>query len=162
MMTKYQKLFGAGPRGLFFSSLIFLVLLWKKETISIGPVLENYYLRLGLFGILTLVTLLIVVWSLKSLPPNFRGEKLVQEHAFAFFRHPLYGAFLSFFNIGLAILLNDYIFVLWAVLLHPLWHWNIVYEEQLMKSKFGDEYSAYALVVSRFFPFKFIMGRFRK
>ncbi|MBT3981008.1 MAG: hypothetical protein HOE90_06615 [Bacteriovoracaceae bacterium] len=161
-MTKYQKLFGAGPRGLFLSGLILLILIWKKETVSIGPILETYSVGLSIFCILTLVTFLIIAWSLKSLPPNFRGERLVQDQAFKFFRHPLYGAFLSFFNFGLAVLLNDYIFMLWAVLLHPLWHWNIMYEEQLMKSKFRDEYSAYAKAVSRFFPFKFFIGVFRR
>ena len=70
------------------------------------------------------------------------------------FRHPLYGAYLSFFNFGLAIYMNNYVFVVWAILLHPLWHWNIRYEEGLMIFKFGDEYIEYTKRVSRIFPIK--------
>jgi hypothetical protein len=56
-------------------------------------------------------------------------------------RHPLCAAFLSMFNFGLAIHLNGYIYILWAVLLHPVWHYVIRYEEQLMIDTFGKSSS---------------------
>ena len=40
----------------------------------------------------------------------------------------------------------------WAVLLHPVWHWNIRSEEQLMCDAFPGEYEAYCAKTGRFFP----------
>jgi len=156
-MNKYQKIFGAGPRGLFISLFLFLLAVWKNDDIGLPSIIDNYFIRLAILILSIVITNIIVIWSLKSLPPKFRGEYLVTTGAFAYFRHPLYGAFLSFFNFGLAIYLNNYIFIIWAVLLFPIWHWNIRYEENLMIEKFGDEYVNYSKRVSRFFPLKKII-----
>lgn len=156
-LTKYQKIFGAGPRGFVMSAGLFALLLWKKDALGLPSISDHYDIRLAILLFSIVVTIVVVVWSLKSLPPASRGEVLVKEGAFALFRHPLYGAFLSFFNFGLAIYLNNYVFVIWAIVLHPLWHWNIKYEENLMISKFGEEYIDYMKTVSRFFPVKYFL-----
>jgi len=153
-MNKYQKIFGAGPRGLLISLALFFICLWKKDFFALPSIIDNYQIRLAILIISIVLTNIVVFWSLKSLPPKFRGEHLVTTGAYAYFRHPLYGAFLSFFNFGLAIYMNNFIFIIWAVLLFPLWHWNVLYEENLMIEKFGDEYLEYSKKVSRFFPFK--------
>jgi protein-S-isoprenylcysteine O-methyltransferase Ste14 len=154
-MTKFEKIFGAGPRGLFISLFLFILALWKKEELGLPTIVDNYPVRLSILIISIIVTNIVVIWSLKSLPPKFRGEYLVTTGAFAYFRHPLYGAFLSFFNFGLAIYLNNYIFIIWALCLFPIWHLNIKYEENLMTKKFGDDYINYSKKVPRFFPYKF-------
>lgn len=153
-MNKYQKIFGAGPRGLFISLFLFMLALWKKDELGLPTIIDNYPVRLTILIISIILTNIMVIWSLKSLPPKFRGEYLVTTGAFAYFRHPLYGAFLSFFNFGLAIYLNNYIFIIWALILFPIWHLNIKYEENLMLGKFGDEYLEYSKKVPRFFPYK--------
>lgn len=158
-MTGYQKLFGAGPRGGLLSVALFLLLLWKEKAIGLPAITDNSNARLIVFSGSVIATIGIVVWSLRSLPPSSRGESVVQEGAFALFRHPLYAAFLSFFNFGLAIYVNNWVFILWALALHPLWHWNIRHEERLMISEFGDEYVQYARKVSRFFPAKFFLNK---
>jgi len=156
--TRYQKLFGAGPRGTILSMVLFLLVWWQEETLGLPAILDNENLRLLLSGVSIVLTIVIVAWSLKSLPPSARGERLVQEGAFAVFLHPLYGAFLSCFNFGLAVFMNNYVYVIWAILLHPLWHWNIRYEENLMTAQFGDAYTQYRRTVSRFFPLKFLVS----
>ena len=83
-----------------------------------------------MFGLLALATLFLLAWSVRSLPPADRGQRLVVEEAFRYFRHPLYAAFLTFFNFGLAVLLNSWLYVVWAVVLHPLWHLNVRGEER--------------------------------
>jgi protein-S-isoprenylcysteine O-methyltransferase Ste14 len=94
----------------------------------------------------------MIVWSVTSLPTTDRGNKLCIAGAFRYVRHPLYAAFLSIFNFGLAVYLNSYIFVLWAVLLHPIWHYVVRYEERLMINVFGEEYFEYQKKTGRFFP----------
>lgn len=87
-----------------------------------------------------------------SLPARDRGKRLHTGGAFQYVRHPLYAAFLSVFDLGLAFYLNSYVFVLWAVILHPVWHWAIRYEEELMIEIFGDQYLDYQNNTGRFLP----------
>jgi protein-S-isoprenylcysteine O-methyltransferase Ste14 len=64
----------------------------------------------------------------------------------------LYAAFLTFFNFGLAVLLNSWLYVAWALVLHPLWHLNIRGEEALMKEQFPSAYDDYRVRTGRFVP----------
>ncbi len=106
----------------------------------------------SIFAVSILLTLFIIVWSVRSLPTADRGNKLCTSGAFRYVRHPLYAAFLSVFNFGLAVYLSNFIFIIWAVLLHPIWHYIIKYEERLMVDIFGDEYVVYQKKTGRFFP----------
>lgn len=155
-MTKFQRIFGAGPRGLLVSLLLLALCFFFFEYISIAPILKSESYRIAVFSFLTLMTFTFILWSLRSLPPKFRGEHLVQHGAFAYMRHPLYGAFLTFFDFGLAIYLNDYLFIVWALLQFPIWTINVKYEEGLMLEKFGKDYQEYSKRVPRFVPIKFI------
>lgn len=104
------------------------------------------------------MTLVIIVWSFRSLPTADRGNKLCTSGAFKYVRHPLYAAFLSVFDFGFAIYLNGYIFVLWAVLLHPIWHYLVKYEERTMIDTFGEAYLEYQERTGRFLPKLMING----
>ena len=125
---------------------------WINKRIEPSPILDDQLVRSSILLLSILITIALVVWSLKSLPARDRGNRLCTDGAFKYVRHPLYAAFLSVFNFGLAIYLNSYIFVLWALLLHPLWHWVVRYEERLMIEIFGDEYAEYQKRTGRFFP----------
>ena len=92
------------------------------------------------------------MWSVKSLPPAARGKDLVTTGPFRYLRHPLYAALLSCFNFGLAVILNNWIYIVWAVLLHGVWHWNIRSEEELMNQAFPKDYPEYCKVTGRFIP----------
>ena len=48
--------------------------------------------------------------------------------------------------------MNNYLFLIWAVLQHPIWHLNVMKEEQLVVNVFGDEYKKYCEKTGRFFP----------
>jgi len=154
-VNTYQRLFGAGPRGLLLS-LIFLVLAFKLESTADLPALSgNSALRWTLISIFLAATIIMLVWSIRSLPLEKRGNKLVTGGAFRYFRHPLYAAFLLFFNFALAIFLNNWIYIFWAIILHGVWHLNITSEEKLMQQKFPGEYAEYCEVTGRFFPHLF-------
>lgn len=151
-MTNYERIFGTGPRGFLISSILLAIAAFVDELSDLPKIMEDDIFRYSIFGSLSTITVLILIWSIKSLPPTDRGNKLIKVGAYKYLRHPLYGAYLSFFNFGFALFLNSWIYILWAVILHPIWHWNVKGEEQLMEQAFSNEYTAYALKTGRFFP----------
>ncbi len=151
-MNSYERIFGAGPRGSLIS-LALLAVAWQLESVvGLPSITASYFARWLVFVLTVIGTVLIVVWSLKSLPPATRGKKLVTNGAYRYLRHPLYAAFLSCLNFGLAVLLNNWIYIIWAVLLHGVWHWNIESEEKLMRQEFPSEYEEYCQITGRFIP----------
>ena len=151
-MNSYERIFGAGPRGSLIS-LALLALAWQLESVvGLPSITASYVVRWLVFVLTVIGTVVIIVWSLKSLPPAKRGKKLVTNGAYRYLRHPLYAAFLSCLNFGLAVLLNNWIYIIWAVLLHGVWHWNIESEEKLMRQEFPSEYEEYCQITGRFIP----------
>ena len=151
-MNAYERIFGAGPRGLLIS-LALLALAWQVETaIGLPDISDSHAVRWVVFGSSAVGTLLLAAWSAKSLPPTARGRELVTAGPYRYVRHPVYAAFLSCFNFGLAVFLNNWIYVAWAVLLHGVWHWNVRSEEKLMATVFPEEYPEYCRSTGRFVP----------
>ena len=150
-MNTYDRLFGSGPRGALIGVLLFIPLYLGEDIVALPEITGNDAFRYISFALFTFITLFIIIWSLKSLPPKERGKKLVTTGAFKYFRHPLYAAFVSFFNFGFAIFMNNWIYVLWTLLMIPVWHLNIRREEELMKKEFGQEYIDYCAKTGRFF-----------
>ncbi len=151
-MNTYERIFGAGPRGLLIS-FVLLALTWKLESFAGLPIITaSFVVRWSVF-VLTLVgAVFVVVWSIKSLPPAKRGKELITNGVYRYLRHPLYAAFVSCLNFGLAVLLNNWIYMIWAVLVHGIWHWNIESEEKLMRREFPTEYEEYCQITGRFIP----------
>lgn len=147
-----SKIFGSGPAGLLISLVLFFIAYLVNERIKPAPLIESQLVRDTVFLVSALMTLAMVIWSIRSLPASERGNKLSTRGAFKYVRHPLYAAFLSIFNFGLAVYLNSYIFIIWAILLHPAWHWVVRYEERLMIDIFGQPYIEYQRRTGRFFP----------
>ena len=151
-MNTYERIFGSGPRGVIISLALFAVAFMLEDGIGLPSITHNDAIRHLGFSVASLIALAILIWSLKSLPPNERGKHLVTAGALKYFRHPLYAAFLSCFNFGFALLLNNWIYLVWAILLHPVWHLNVSTEEAMLKRAFGKEYEAYCKTTGRFFP----------
>lgn len=151
-MNTYHRIFGVGPRG-FLINLTLLVLALNVESIAGLPsITENYFARWLFFALTVAGAVILVVWSLKSLPPAVRGKELVTTGAYRYFRHPIYAAFLTCLNFGIAVLFNNWIYILWAVFIHIVWHWNIASEEKLMRRAFPKKYEEYCKRTRRFIP----------
>lgn len=151
-MNTYDRIFGAGPKGGLLS-LLLLLLAWHFEAVAGLPsIIDSHIARWVFFALALTGAVAIIVWSLKSLPPSARGKHLVTTGVFRYLRHPLYAAFLSVFDFGFAVLLNNWIYILWAITLHPIWHWVITGEERLMNNAFPEEYEAYCEITGRFIP----------
>ena len=151
-MTTYERIFGAGPRGIVLSIVLF-ALTWKLETVVGLPLISNNIVfRLSIFALSVIGAIGLALWSAKSLPPGDRGKTLITSGAYRYLRHPIYTTFLSCFDFGLAVLLNNWIYILWATLLHSLWHLNIISEEKLMRKEFPIGYREYCAMTGRFIP----------
>lgn len=150
--TSFNKIFGSGPIGLLISLVLLLVANWLNQHLNLPSLSENRLLLNSIFLVTTLTTIVLISWSVASLPPADRGNKLRTTGAFKYVRHPLYAAFLSVFNVGLALYLNSCIFIVWAVVLHPLWHCLVQSEESQLIQVFGDRYLAYQRQTGQFLP----------
>lgn len=151
-MKSYERIFGSGPRGAIISTIMFLVAYFLEDHIGFSQIFTNNALRYSLVTSFSGLGVVLIVWSLISLPVKERGRKLVVTGAFRFFRHPLYAAFLIFFNVGFALYLNNWLYIFWAVLLFPIWSLIIRSEEKLMINTFGNEYEAYCRKTGQFTP----------
>ena len=151
-MTTYERIFGAGPRGTAISLALLIVTWYLEDVVGLPKITESSIIRELLFVLTICVSIILIAWSIKSLPPNSRGRKLVTSGAYQYFRHPLYAAFLSCFNFGLGIFLNNWIYIILATMLHGVWHWNVRCEEQLMSNEFPKEYEEYSKRTGRFVP----------
>ncbi|MGK0238559.1 MAG: protein-S-isoprenylcysteine O-methyltransferase Ste14 [Candidatus Pelagisphaera sp.] len=158
-MNTYERLFGAGPRGILISFVLF-VAAWELEpVVSLPAITDNDWVRWGIFALSIAGALVLALWSMKGLSPAARGKTLAATGAYRYFRHPLYATLVSCFHFGLAVLLNNWIYLLWAALTYCIWHWNIRSEERLMRRAFPDEYEKYCQVTGRFIP---RLGSFRQ
>lgn len=150
--SKFAKAFGSGPAGLFVSLLLFALALLLSRRFDTLKISDNRPLLTVIFVIASLISAGLILWSVKSLPTAERGNLLHTSGAYKYVRHPLYASFLWVFDFGLALFLNSYFFIFWALLLHPIWHLLIGYEERLMVKIFKNKYLEYQKKTGRFFP----------
>ena len=151
-MNSYERIFGSGPRGGLISIVLFCLAFFLEGVIGLPQILSNDDVRVTVSVVFFLAGSVAVGWSLYSLPPKSRGRRLVISGAFSYVRHPLYAAFLFFFNLGFSLLLNNWIYLIWAFVLFPIWSVNVKSEEKLMRATFGKEYADYCEKTGRFLP----------
>ncbi|HEY5734674.1 MAG TPA: isoprenylcysteine carboxylmethyltransferase family protein [Gammaproteobacteria bacterium] len=151
-MKSYERIFGAGPRGAIISILLLLVTYFLQESMSSVSIFTSDAARYPAVSILCSLGLILITWSLVSLPPGDRGRSLVTTGAFVYFRHPLYASFLLFFNPAIALYLNDMIYLFWVIILFPVWSLNVRSEERLMSDVFGKAYDEYCKNTAKFIP----------
>lgn len=152
LFADFRKTFGSGPVGVMVSLILLFIAFLVNGQFSVPPISDNQALLDIIFIASIVLTLVLIAWSIRSLPAADRGNRLVTSGAFRYVRHPLYAAFLSVFNFGLAIWLNSYVYLAWALLLHPVWQFLVRDEERMMVATFGDAYREYQKRTGRFFP----------
>jgi len=161
-MIEFKRIFGSGFNGLIISVLLFLAAAYFKDLLKIPMICDGcFLLRVSVFTLFFTMSIIMFVWSFMSLKPGLRGKTLITRGAFSHFRHPLYAAFLTFFNFGLAVLLNNWVFIGWAIILHPVWHLLTAEEEKMLKNTFPNDYEEYCKNTGRFLP-KYIFRKPRK
>jgi len=151
-MNPYQRLLGSGPTGVLGSVALLGLAAWAERSFPSGALGIPAAWRQGVLGTGMLLAAAGATWAFRSLPPAQRGRSLCVRGAFRWVRHPLYASLLVLFAPALALYLDHWLYLLWALLLHPYWHAVIRWEERPMQARFGEEYVAYAGRTGRFFP----------
>ncbi|MFA6356313.1 MAG: hypothetical protein WCY23_04295 [Candidatus Omnitrophota bacterium] len=71
--TRLSKIFGSGPFGLAISIILFFVANWLNKRIDLPLLSNNRFLLNSIFLVSILMTLAVIIWSVKSLPTADRG-----------------------------------------------------------------------------------------
>ena len=152
VFTAYKKLFGVGPLGALITlALFFLARLLDRGMGHVAILIRPFPLRWA--GILLIAFgLFLHVWTFSTLKKWWRDDQLCTRGPFRYFRHPMYAAWVTFISMGVAFVFNSWMYVLWALLLHPIWHVLAKKEEKIVMDAFGDEYKRYAARTGRFVP----------
>lgn len=151
-ISRRQKLFGVGPMGAAISFVWLMIAAWVDRALGHIAILANP-VPIKVIGVcIAVIGLGLHFWSMWTLQNWWAEDKLCTMGPFAWFRHPMYAAWITFILPALALYLNSWIILISVVLLHPIWHRLVIREENMMSEKFQDEYRPYAEHTGRFFP----------
>ena len=150
--VRLSRAFGVGPSGIVLSAALLAVAYWVKSYVPLpplfgGPTIPRVALAAGV-----VFSILMVIWSVRSLPIADRGRGVCTRGAYRYVRHPVYAAFSSIGAIGLALYCNHPVFLLWFVAVQLLWRWLVRFEEQMMVVEFGAQYERYMESTGQLFP----------
>jgi protein-S-isoprenylcysteine O-methyltransferase Ste14 len=151
-ISRLQKLFGVGPMGAVISLAVFMIAFWLDRLLGHPGILANPAPIKVVGGCMAVIGLGLHFWSVRTLGNWWAKDELCTKGPFKWFRHPLYAAWITFLIPAAALYLNSWTILVFAVLIHPIWHWLVLREEKMMLEKFQNEYRKYAAQKGRFFP----------
>jgi len=151
-MNKYRKIFGIGPFGAMIS-LALLLFFWMGDQLLGHPSITTNLTLIRSIGVLLILAGLGVhTWTFLTLRNWWVNNKICKSGPFKYVRHPMYSAWTILIVSGVSLCLNSWIFLMWPLSIHPIWHKLVVKEEKTMLNLFGDEYKTYAELTGRFVP----------
>jgi len=149
---KLKKIFGIGPTGAIISIFLLIVSFWTDSIVNLSIITDYVSLVKAIGIVLILFGLGLHFWSFFTLRNWWIDDKLCTRGSFKYFRHPMYAAWITFICPGLALYLNSWLYWVWILSLHLLWHKLVEKEEMIMINTFGDTYKDYARRTGRFLP----------
>ena len=151
-ISRLKKLFGVGPTGAVISLVLLTIAVWVDRVLGHPAILANPAPIQVVGGILAVIGLGLLFWSLWTLRNWWAKDELCTLGPFKWFRHPVYAAWITFLLPAVALYSNSWIILFFVVLMHPIWHQLVIQEENLMLEKFQNEYRVYAARTGRFLP----------
>lgn len=153
---------GKWQRSVFWSLIIAIAILAYTGTLSkfAGPILWQYTLTTGVIAdIVTLISLVIMLWARKTLGNNWSGHvtlkenhELIKHGPYAFVRHPIYSGLLLLM-LG-PVILYGHLYGLFAFIIFFVGVWfRSQQEEKLLTDHFPQDYPNYKKQVKRLVPF---------
>jgi protein-S-isoprenylcysteine O-methyltransferase Ste14 len=150
--VKIKKIFGIGPTGAIISLILFGATAYLDLLLG-HPVIAEKSGPVKTTGvILVILGLGLHSWSMWALINWWVDDRLCTRGPFRYFRHPMYAAWVTFVFPGVTLYLNSWVFFIWVIIAHPIWHRLVRKEESMMIEKFGDEYEKYIKKTGRFIP----------
>ncbi|MBF0450597.1 MAG: isoprenylcysteine carboxylmethyltransferase family protein [Candidatus Magnetomorum sp.] len=152
-IMKLKKIFGVGLFGALISVVLLLFIGCLDQILGHPQICAN------LLSLKIIAFLLIAIgfglhcWTFFTLRYWWVENQLCTMGPFKYFRHPMYASWITFITLGVSLYLNSWIYLLWYVLLHPIWHRLVMTEEIMMKEIFGAEYQRYLESTCRFIPY---------
>jgi protein-S-isoprenylcysteine O-methyltransferase Ste14 len=151
-ISTYKKLFGIGPMALLIS-LILLGLLWLLDRLFGHVAILNHPKPFRIMGIVLIgIWICWHSWAIKTIREWWNRSRLCTSGPFRFVRHPMYAGGIFLADVGVVLILNSWIILLWPILVYPIWSFLVRKEEKLMESVFGEAYRTYASHTGRFLP----------
>ena len=146
--------------GIAFVSCIFFLL--------VAPVLNFYnmgslvpitlFFIIGIF--IMIIGMLIRIQAVRTLGRNYtstlqtqEGQTIINKGFYKYIRHPGYlGNIFLFLGSGIAVC-NEFVFVILAIILIPVYLRRIKYEEIMLENIFKDQYRVYKSNTKKLIPF---------
>ena len=151
-LNKLNKIFGVGLKGAGISIVLLLLAIFINQKLD-GSSIINHSIILKLVGaVFVIMGIAVHLWTAWTLRNWWIKGQLCIVGPFKYFRHPMYAAWITFISFGTALFLNSWVYIVWAILLHPIWHRLVSKEEQIMVELFANDYIVYAEQVGRFIP----------
>ena len=107
---------------------------------------------------LTIVTALVLLWTLRSLGPNLTdtvvtraAHTLVTRGPYRWVRHPFYDC-MALFMLSISLMMANWFVIASGILTFALLAMRSHTEEQKLLERFGDPYRAYRASTGRFLP----------
>jgi protein-S-isoprenylcysteine O-methyltransferase Ste14 len=122
----------------FFPSLTFTIIDWPVNII-IG-------------GALIAIGLPVFIIPALTIDKYYFSSRLCTTGVYAFIRHPIYGAWISFIIPGMVIIMGSIIGISVPVFMYFVYRRLIAKEEEYLENKFGAEYRNYKKRVGGIFP----------
>ena len=153
-MNKEMDRFGVGPKftvlGLGYGIVTFLLHYLFFPDFTFTLISRGVNILFGIILILIGIPLFIV--SGKMVHGHINEGKLCTTGVYAYFRHPLYAAWVVLIVPGVVVLTGSVIAISLPVFLYILFKIFTVEEEEYLKEKFGNEYLRYEKEVNSIFP----------
>ena len=151
-ISRYQKIFGAGPLGLILG-LLLLGALWRLDRILNHVEILSQPEPIRIIGMVLIAAWICWhLWCLKTIKSWWKESRLCTAGPYRFVRHPIYAGGAWLFGFGLVLILNSWILLLWPMLWCCVMSALVRKEEKMMEAVFGDEYKRYAAHTGRLLP----------
>jgi len=166
-----------GLRHVFEIILFLLVNFWTfcllayslKTAFGTFPNLLEFKLfnltGLKITGLILIISgFVFYILGLKSLGTSWRlgiddknPGKLVTTGIYSFSRHPIY-LFFNLYFLGTFLINGNLVFIIFAILLGAVLHWQLIREEKFLLKVFERQYREYVSATGRYFTFKFLIS----
>jgi protein-S-isoprenylcysteine O-methyltransferase Ste14 len=153
-MNKEMDRLGVGPKFAFLGILYGVVIFMLHHSLfaSFTFTLISRYVNIILGAVLILVGVPLFIASGIMVHTHISKGKLCTTSVYAYFRHPLYAAWVVFITPGIVIITGSVVAITWPVFLYILFKAFTREEEEYLSEKFGNEYLRYEKEVNAVFP----------